>query len=62
LGRALNESERRTIWRARTPFALEVVLKEGETAPDAGAVKAILAALPTGLNRPDPTGWCGRSD
>src|SRR2546421_9397496 len=60
LGRPLNESERRMIWRARTPLALEVALKEIETARDATAVEQILAVLPTGLDRPDPTGWCRR--
>jgi hypothetical protein len=60
LGRPLTEKERRSVWRARSVLALEVALKEIEGARDAQAVAELLTILPTGMNRPDPTGWCER--
>ena len=58
LGRPLNRRERRTLWRARTVLVLEVAEREIEVAGDAEGVAVLLANLPAGMDRPDPTGWC----
>jgi hypothetical protein len=62
LGRPLAVKERRTIWRSRSVLVLEVALKELESTAVPGAAAALLAQLPAGLDRPDPTGWCERAD
>ena len=55
--RPLTYDERRAIWRSRSQLVLEVLLKELEgTSP--GAAIALLKNAPSGLDRPDPTGWC----
>ena len=59
LDRPLTAKERRVLWRARSVLVLEVASKEIQTAANPDAVVALLAGLPTGLDRPDPTGWCG---
>ncbi|MDB5322938.1 MAG: hypothetical protein JWN40_4569 [Phycisphaerales bacterium] len=58
LNRPLSDKERRKIWRTRTALTLEVVLKEINVTPEPGAVAALIATLPPGMDRPDPTGWC----
>lgn len=58
LGRPLTPKERRSVWRARSALVLEVALKEIRVAESADAIAALLATLPTGMDRPDPTGWC----
>ena len=57
LGRGLCEEERRRVWRSRSQLVLEVLLKELETATP-GEAGALLRNAPSGLDRPDPTGWC----
>ena len=55
--RPLTYDERRALWRSRSQLVLEVLLKELEgTSP--GAAIALLKNAPSGLDRPDPTGWC----
>ena len=61
LNRPLSEKERRRIWRSRSELVLEVALKEIAEAPSSQHVGVLLATLPTGIDRPDPTGWCGSS-
>ena len=56
--RPLTQKERRIIWRARAPVVLEAALQEMEEANGSEAVGALLARLPSGLDRPDPTRWC----
>ena len=58
LNRPLTGKERRKIWRTRTALTLEVVEKEITTTEQPGAVAALIATLPPGMDRPDPTGWC----
>jgi hypothetical protein len=60
LGRPLTAKERRTIWRSRSVLVLEVALKELESIAVPGAAAALLAQLPAGMDRPDPTGWCAQ--
>ncbi|MGA2230166.1 MAG: hypothetical protein ABSH22_04505 [Tepidisphaeraceae bacterium] len=57
LNRPLTAQERRAIWCSRAPLILEVSLKEIRLASSAGEVAALLASLPPGMDRPDPTGW-----
>ena len=57
MGRALKAEERRTIWRSRSQLVLEVLLKELAVASP-GEAMALLRNAPSGLDRPDPTGWC----
>jgi hypothetical protein len=56
--RPLSEKERRIVWRARSELALNVAIQEIQSARKGEEVAALLASLPTGLDRPDPTGWC----
>jgi hypothetical protein len=58
LNRPLTAVERRKLWRSRSPLILEVGLKEIQAASTADEVNALLAKLPPGMDRPDPTGWC----
>jgi hypothetical protein len=58
LNRSLTQIERRKVWRARSALVLEIALKELDAATDQQVVAKLLAALPSGLDRPDPTGWC----
>jgi hypothetical protein len=58
LNRSLTERERRKVWRARSVLVLEVALKEIQASGDGPAVAMLLASLPSGIDRPDPTGWC----
>ena len=60
LSRALSAKERKAIWRMRSLLALETVGKEIEMSTDPQAVAVLLATLPPGMDRPDPTGWCGK--
>jgi hypothetical protein len=62
LGRKISQVERLRIWKARTALALEVLIKEAENSAAMGEVAAALANLPSGLDRPDPTGWCLREE
>lgn len=55
LQRPLTQDERRRIWRARSELALEIMAKEMDADADP---RALLTALPSGLDRPDPTQWC----
>jgi hypothetical protein len=57
LNRPLTASERRAIWRARSELVLQVALSEIQAGTDPQAVSAVLAAMPTGIDRPDPTDW-----
>jgi hypothetical protein len=57
-GRELTHAERRRIWETRAPLILETALKEIETGNDA-SITALIASLPSGLRRPDPTNWSG---
>lgn len=57
LNRPLSEKERRNIWRSRSPLVLEVALKEIESTDTQQEVAVLLATLPSGMERPDPTGW-----
>lgn len=59
LGRPLTIKERKRIWRSRSPLILQTVLNEIEACADAPPVDALLASLPPGMDRPDPTRWCG---
>jgi hypothetical protein len=62
LGRRLTEKERRTIWRGRSPLTLQVAIEELASAPNPDAITLVLAKLPSGMDRPDPTGWCNKTD
>jgi hypothetical protein len=55
-GRELTLEERRRIWETRAPLILETALKEIEAGNDA-SITALIASLPSGLRRPDPTNW-----
>ena len=57
LSRPLTPNERRAIWRARSELVLQVALSEVQFATDPQAVTDVLAAMPTGIDRPDPTSW-----
>ena len=57
LNRPLTPSERRAIWRARSELVLQVALSEVQAATDPRTVSDVLAAMPTGIDRPDPTDW-----
>jgi len=56
-GRELTQAERQRIWRTRAPLILETALKEIEAGDDA-SITSLIASLPSGLRRPDPTNWC----
>jgi hypothetical protein len=58
LRRPLSSKERRLIWRSRTRLVLESILPDIEIASDPATVETLLKSLPSGLNRPDPKGWC----
>jgi hypothetical protein len=58
LGRPLTAKERRTIWRARTELVLDVLLDEVKKAGSPEEVHSLLASLPSGMDRPDSSGWC----
>ncbi len=58
LNRELTEKERRTIWRTRSELTLNVALAEIEQSADPQQVAVLLATLPPGMDRPDPTHWC----
>jgi hypothetical protein len=58
LARPLTYEERQALWKARSPLVLEILLKELAADPSPGAAVALLRTLPSGLARPDPTGWC----
>jgi hypothetical protein len=58
LRRPLTPKERQSIWRSRTPLALEVAIKEIESAHTPEEVSVLLAGIPSGMDRPDPSGWC----
>ena len=57
LNRPLTPKERRAIWRAKTVLLLETVRDEIARSTDPQAVAVLLAQLPQGIDRPDPTGW-----
>jgi hypothetical protein len=57
LNRPLIEKERRVIWRSRSALVLEVALNEIESADTGDAAIQLLASLPPGMDRPDPTNW-----
>ena len=58
VNRPLTPHERRAIWRSRSPLVLEALLQDLQSAtPDSAA--SLLASLPPGMTRPDPTNWCG---
>ena len=59
IGRPLDADERQRIWKARSELVLEILVKECDADAAAGAVLASLKSLPSGLDRPDPTDWCG---
>ena len=59
LSRPLTEKERCTIWRSRTALVLEILLSELQRVGDAEKAGVLIANLPSGMSRPDPTGWCG---
>jgi hypothetical protein len=58
LNRPLAVRERRSIWRARSELALEVLQKEIQAAANLEDIVILILQLPTGIDRPDPTGWC----
>jgi hypothetical protein len=57
--RPLSSDERRMVWRGRSQLVLELLLKELTSASPGEAI-ALLRNAPTGMDRPDPTGWCER--
>lgn len=57
LNRPLTTKERRAIWRARSELVLEIALSEVQAANHPHAVSDVLAAMPTGIDRPDPSNW-----
>ena len=57
LGRPLSNRERRAIWRARSPLVLEIALQDIQATTTSDSVTALIAALPSGIDRPDPTDW-----
>jgi hypothetical protein len=57
LKRPLTHEERQALWKARSPLVLEVLIKELAGKPSPGEAAALLRTLPSGLDRPDPTGW-----
>ncbi len=57
LARSLTGNERRAIWRARSELVIDIALSEVQAATDPQAVSDVLAAMPTGIDRPDSTGW-----
>ena len=57
LNRPLTSFERRAIWHSRAPLILEVLLNEIRAASSDAEVASLLASLPPGMDRPDPTGW-----
>ena len=58
LSRPLTATERRQIWRSRTSLVLEILLKEIQEAATPQEVWSLLATLPPGMDRPDPSAWC----
>ena len=57
LNRPLTANESSAIWRARSELVLQVALSEVHAATDAKAVTDVLAAMPSGIDRPDPKNW-----
>jgi hypothetical protein len=57
LNRPLTRNERRAIWRGRSELVIEIALSEVQAATHPHAVSDVLATMPTGIDRPDPTDW-----
>lgn len=54
--------ERQRVWRSRSTLVLETLIHELESTISEEETARAIGELPPGMDRPDPTGWCGKTE